>query len=76
MIWTVLGFVARVLGPILPFLAVWVARGRHASLRGKNEALRSDNRALTERERIEDDVASDPDLAVRARRSVLRKPRQ
>lgn len=45
MIWTVLGFVARVLGPILPFLAVWVARGQLARLRGKNEALEADQKA-------------------------------
>lgn len=74
MIAALLSTLARLLGPILPFLAAWVASGRNARQRGKIEGLEADNKALTDRERIEDEVATDPDLVSRARRSVLRKP--
>ena len=71
------GFIARLLGPILPFLAAWFAGRRDASQRAKIRGLEADNKALENRERIENDVANDPDLAARARKSgIVRKPRQ
>lgn len=74
MIWPILSFIARLLGPILPFFATWVAAKRDARQTAKIRGLEADNKSLTDRERIEDEVATDPDLVSRARRSVLRKP--
>lgn len=74
MIAAILSTLARLLGPILPFLAAWIAGKRDAAQRGKIRGLEADNKAMTDRERIEDEVATDPDLVSRARRSVLRKP--
>ena len=74
MIAAILSTLARLLGPILPFLATWVAGKRDARQKAKIEGLEADNKAMTDRERIEDEVATDPDLVSRARRSVLRKP--
>lgn len=68
-----LSLLARLLGPILPFVAVWVAAKRDARLAAKNRTLENTVKAMRDRERIEDDVQADPDLARRARRSVLRK---
>lgn len=70
----IISALARLLGPILPFLATWVAAVRNTRQKAKIEGLEADNKALTDRERIEDEVATDPDLVSRARRSVLRKP--
>lgn len=55
-------------------LGSYMAGRRHARQKAKIEGLEADNKALTDRERIEDEVATDPDLVSRARRSVLRKP--
>lgn len=75
MIGAILSALARLLGPILPFVAAWVAGWRDARQRAKLKRLGADNRALRERERIEDDLANETDLADRARRTgVLRKP--
>ena len=68
-----LSLLARLLGPILPFVAVWVAAKQSARLAAKNRTLETAVKAMRDRERIEDDVQADPDLARRARRSVLRK---
>ena len=68
-----LSLLARLLGPILPFVAVWVAAKQSARLAAKNRTLETAVKAMRDRERIEDDVQADPDLACRARRSVLRK---
>lgn len=70
----ILSLLARLLGPILPFLATWAAAKRDARLAAKNRTLETAVKAMKDRERIEDDVQADPDLARRARRSVLRKP--
>lgn len=74
MILPLLSLLARLLGPILPFLATWVAARRAAAQAAKNDALESMVKAMKDRERIDDEVAHDPDLAGRAKRSVLRKP--
>lgn len=74
MIPALLSALARLLGPILPFLATWLLAKRDSRQRGKIEALRADNKALTTRERVEDDIEQDPDLVARAKRSVLRQP--
>lgn len=74
MIGPILSLIARLLGPFLPFFAIWVAAKRDARQKAKIEGLEADNKAMTDRERIEDEVATDPDLVSRARRSVLRKP--
>ena len=68
-----LSLLARLLGPILPFVAVWVAAKQQARLAAKNRTLETAVKAMKDRERIEDEIATDPDLARRARRSVLRK---
>lgn len=61
MIWPALSFIARILRPILPFLAVWVARGQLARQQAKSEALEGYRKT---REKIDDaPVASDPDTA-------------
>lgn len=70
---TILIALARLLGPLLPFLAVWAAAKQQARLAAKNRTLETAVKAMRDRERIEDDVQADPDLARRARRSVLRK---
>lgn len=74
MIWAVLGALARLLGPFLPFLATWAAAKRDAAQAAKIKRLEADAEAMKARERIDDAVSNDPDLAARARRSVLRKP--
>lgn len=71
---TLLIALARLLGPILPYLAVWAAAKQSARLAAKNRNLENTVKAMRDRERIEDDVQADPDLARRARRGVLRKP--
>ena len=71
---TLLIALARLLGPLLPFLATWAAAKRQARLAAKNRTLENTVKAMKDRERIEDEVSADSDLAGRARRSVLRKP--
>ena len=74
---TILLFIARLLGPFIPYLAVWAAAKRDSRLKARNDALEADIKAMKDRERIENDVANDPDLAARARKSgIVRKPRQ
>lgn len=78
MIWPILSFIARLLGPILPFLATWIAARRDARQTAKIKGLKADAKALKDRERIEDDIddiADDTGLVDRAKRSgVLRRP--
>lgn len=78
--WLIPGWLRRAVfwavGAALAVFGIWTAGKREGRSRAKSEALEADKKALTNRERIEDDVASDPDLAARAKRSVLRKPRQ
>lgn len=75
MIAAILSFIARLLGPFLPFLATWVAAKRDARQTAKNKRLEADNDALKDRERIEDDIDQDDDLAGRAARAgIVRKP--
>ena len=70
----ILSLLARLLGPILPFLATWIAAKRNASQTGKIKGLQADMKALKDRERIEDDIADDTGLVDRAKRSgVLRR---
>ena len=74
MIWPILSALARLLGPILPFLATWVAAKRDSRQTGKIKGLQADMKALKDRERIEDDIADDTGLVDRAKRSgVLRR---
>ncbi len=74
MIW-LLSALARLLGPILPFLATWLVAKRDARQKARIDRLRDDAEALKARERIEDEIDQDNDLAARARRAgVLRKP--
>ena len=73
-IWPILSALARLLGPILPFLATWVAAKRDSRQTGKIKGLQADMKALKDRERIEDDIADDTGLVDRAKRSgVLRR---
>lgn len=75
MITAILSALARLLGPILPFLATWVAAKRDARLTARIKRMQADADALKARERIEDDIADDADLVGRAKRAgVLRKP--
>lgn len=75
MIWPLLSALARLLGPILPFLATWVAAKRDARQKARIERLQADADALKDRERIEDDIDQDDDLAGRAARAgIVRKP--
>ena len=73
----ILSLLARLLGPILPFLATWIAAKRNASQTAKIKGLQADMKALKDRERIEDDIdaiADDTGLVDRAKRSgVLRR---
>lgn len=70
----ILSLLARLLGPILPFLATWIAAKRNASQTAKIKGLQADMKALEDRERIEDDIADDTGLVDRAKRSgVLRR---
>ena len=70
----ILSLLARLLGPILPFLATWVAAKRDSRQTGKIKGLQADMKALEDRERIEDDIADDTGLVDRAKRSgVLRR---
>lgn len=77
MIWPLLSALARLLGPILPFLATWVAAKRDARQKARIERLQADADALKARERIKDDIDQDDDLAGRAARAgIVRKPGQ
>ena len=66
--------VAWAVAGLLAAAGIFYAGKREARQKAKIEGLKADNKALTDRERIEDEVATDPDLVSRARRSVLRKP--
>lgn len=78
MMWLIHGWLKRAVlwavGAALAVFGIWTAGKRHARQKAKIEGLEADNKSLTDRERIEDEVATDPDLVSRARRSVLRKP--
>lgn len=75
MITAILSALARLLGPILPFLATWVAAKRDARQTARIKRLQADADALKDRERIEDDIADDADLVGRAARAgIVRKP--
>lgn len=75
MIWPILSFIARLLGPILPFLATWIAARRDARQTARIDRLRADADAMKARERIEDEIDQDDNLAARADRAgVVRRP--
>ena len=72
---TILLFIARLLGPFIPYLAVLAAAKRDSRLKARNDALEADIKAMKDRERIDDDIADETDLVSRAAKSgVLRKP--
>jgi len=74
MIAALLSTLARLLGPILPFLATWVAAKRDARQKAKIERLEADAKAGKTRKGINDDVEDDTGLVDRAKRSgVLHK---
>lgn len=63
MIWPILSFIARLLGPILPFLATWVAAKRDARQTAKIRGLEADRKT---RERMDNaEILDDPGLARR-----------
>ena len=68
--------VAWAVAGLLAVAGIFYAGKREARQKAKQEAAEAKAKALAERERIENDVANDPDLAARARRSIVRKPRQ
>lgn len=70
----ILSALARLLGPILPFLATWVAAKRDAAQAAKNRGLEATVEAMKKREAINDDVANDPDLVARAKRAGVVRP--
>lgn len=63
MIWPILSFIARLLGPILPFFATWVAAKRDARQTAKIRGLEADRKT---RERMDNaEILDDPGLARR-----------
>lgn len=63
MIAAILSMLARLLGPILPFLAAWIAGKRDAAQRGKIRGLEADKKT---RERMDNaEILDDPGLARR-----------
>lgn len=74
MILAILSALARLLGPILPFLATWAAAKRDAAQAAKIRGLEADAKAMKDRERIDNDVASDPDLVRRASDAGVLRP--
>ena len=63
MIAALLSALARLLGPILPFLATWIAGKRDAAQRAKIRGLEADRKT---RERMDNaEILDDPGLARR-----------
>ena len=62
---------------LLGVLGSYMAGRRDARLRAKSDALETTVKAMKARERIDDEIQSDPDLVARAERSgVVRPPNQ
>lgn len=74
LILAVLSALARLLGPILPFLATWAAAKRDAAQAAKNRGLEATVEAMKKREAINDEVANYPDLVARAKRAGVVRP--
>ena len=68
-----LPYILGALGLVAAFFGIRWGGGKAARQKARAERAEADLEAKTTRERIEDGVSSDPDLAGRARRSVLRK---
>ena len=68
--------VAWAVAGLLAVAGIFYAGKREARQQAKKRAAEANLKAKTNRERIEDDVEGDPDLAARAKRSIVRKSGQ
>lgn len=71
---SLLAALARLLGPVLPFVATWFAARHDARQSAEIGRLHADMEAKDKRHEIENEIAAEPDLVRRAvDAGILRK---